>query len=58
MLFNDAQLIMGQVFLGTYDLTTDKSFLPNEDKSTESGYYVSEAIITSMVNVHSLPIYV
>lgn len=41
MLFNSQQQIIGQVFLGTYEITTDTNFLPFETITYESGYYVS-----------------
>ena len=41
---------MGQVFFGTYEINTDKNFLPYQDITTEQGYYVSEAITTTMIN--------
>ena len=58
MLFNQQQTIMGQVFFGTYELNTDIDFMPFETIVTEEGYYVSEAITTTMVNYLNLPIYV
>lgn len=58
MLFNSQQQIIGQVFLGTYEITTDTNFLPFETITYESGYFVSEAITTTLVNILNLPIYV
>lgn len=49
---------MGQVFFGTYEINTDKNFLPYQDITTEQGYYVSEAITTTMINYLNLPAYV
>lgn len=49
---------MGQVFIGTYEINTDKNFLPFEEMVTEQGYYVTEAITTTMVNYLNLPVYV
>lgn len=49
---------MTQVFLGTYEINTDTNFLPFETKTQEIGYFVSEAILATVVNVFNVPLYV
>lgn len=58
LLFNQRQQILAQIFLGTYEVTTDTNFLPFVTEEYTNGYFVSETTITSLVNHNSHPSYI
>jgi len=49
---------MGQVYLSTYEINTDTSFLPWSEQTIQEGFSVNEAILSTLVNTKGYHLFV